>query len=74
MAQYYIGRSYGPTTYPVMVEHDGYDKSAQHYLQNFADDDGLVYDSSRGFNLQSDDAGNLFSDFDLLLQVIHHYN
>lgn len=74
MAQYYIGRSYGPTTYPVMVEHDGYDKSAQYYLHHFEDDNGLVYDSARGFNLQSDDSGNLMSDFDLLLTVIHHYN
>lgn len=74
MAKYYIGRDYGPVTYPVMVEHDGYVKSAQHYLHHFEDDNGLVYDSARGFNLQSDDSGNLMSDFDLLLTVIHHYN
>ena len=74
MAQYYIGQSYGPTTYPVMVNHDGYDKSAQHYLHHFEDDYGLIYDSSFGFNLQSNDSGNLLSDFDLLLTVIRNYN
>lgn len=74
MVKYYIGRDYGPVSYPIMVEHDGYVKSAQHYLHHFDDDKGLVYDSARGFNLQSDDSGNLMSDFDLLLTVINHYN
>lgn len=74
MAQYYIGQSYGPRTYPVMVNYDGYDKSAEHYLHHFEDDDGLVYDSTIGFNLQSKDSGNLLSDFDLLLTVVQNYN
>lgn len=50
---------YGPKSYPVMIAHDGYIKSAQYHLDNFNDDDGLVYDSVRGCNLHSPDCGNL---------------
>lgn len=73
MVQYYIGRDYGPKSYPVMVAHDGYVKSAKYHLNNFNDDNGLVYDSVRGCNLHSPDCGNLLGDFDLLLSVIDHY-
>lgn len=73
MVQYYIGRDYGPKSYPVMIAHDGYIKSAQYYLNNFNSDDGLVYDSLRGCNLHSPDCGNLLGDFDLLLSVVDHY-
>jgi len=73
MAQYYIGRDYGPTTYPVMLTHKGYEQSAEYHLNHFDDDSGLIYDSERGCNIQSVDAGNLLSDFDLLNDVLHHY-
>lgn len=74
MVKYYMRSAYGPTSYPVAIEHNGYEKPAQYYLHNFNDDNDLVYDSTRGFNLQSDHSGNLRSDFDLLLTVIQHYN
>jgi hypothetical protein len=73
MVQYYIGRDYGPKSYPVMIEHYGYVKSSQYHLDNFNDDDGLVYDSLRGFNLHSDHSGNLRGDFSLLIDVLDHY-
>lgn len=73
MVKYYIGRDYGTTDYPVMLTHKGYVQSAEYHLTHFDDDNGLVYDSKRGCNLQSDDAGNLLSDFDLLNDVLHHY-
>lgn len=73
MVQYYIGRDYGSTDYPVMLTHKGYVQSAEYHLTHFDDDNGLVYDSERGCNIQSDDAGNLLSDFDLLNDVLHHY-
>jgi hypothetical protein len=74
MVQYYLGRSYGPISYPVMVNHDGYFKSAQYYLYHFDDNQHLIYDSFQGFNLQCDDAGNLLEDFRILDGLIVRHN
>lgn len=73
MAKYYLRNAYGPTSYPVELNHKGYEKPSLYYLTHFDDDDMIVYDSKRGFNLHSDHAGNLSTDFELLVSVLDHY-
>lgn len=56
------------TCYPVSLDDiDGHVKSPEYYLSNFSTDEGLIYDTSRGYNAHSQHVSNMILDVELEL-------
>lgn len=67
----YIMDSYGAPIYPTDLDNiNTYLKSPEYHMNNFDNDDNIIYDSVRGYNTQSKHIGNMISDLDILKMLI----
>jgi len=71
----YIGNPYGYYHFPTEISGVSYPKSPQYYIDNFEDDsDFLVYDSTKGFRINSMYSDSMATDVPLLLNVLEYIN
>lgn len=52
---------------------DSYLKSPEYYLNNFNDENNIIYDSEKGYSIKSQHSFNAMSDFALLDSVLEQY-
>lgn len=71
----YIGNPYSYYHFPIEMSGQSYPKSAHYYMDHFDDEsESLVYDSTKGFRINSMYSDSMATDVPLLIGVLEYLN